>query len=241
MVIMLDGTRCGRAPVPADWPPERHDSAAARTREINMRLTKFSHACVRVEGDGVLVVDPGVFSEAAALDGVDAVLLTHEHPDHLDLGKLSDALAARPSVVIYTHSDVIGKLGDLATIATAVNTGDEFTAAGFPVRAYGGWHAVIHADVPRVPNLGYLIDGTVYHPGDSFDLPDVPVDTLFVPVSAPWLKSAESIDFVRAVKPRRAYALHDALLNDNGFALVDRLLGQLSGAEYRRLPAGESV
>jgi L-ascorbate metabolism protein UlaG (beta-lactamase superfamily) len=213
---------------------------AAGTREINMRLTKFSHSCVRVEGDGVLVVDPGVFSESAALDGVDAVLITHEHADHLDTGKLSDALSGRPAVRIFTHPEVVAKLGELADVATAVNAGDEFEAAGLPVRAYGGWHALIHADVPRVPNLGYLIGNEVYHPGDSFDVPGVPVDTLFVPVSAPWLKTAESIDFVRAVKPRRAYALHDALLNDNGFGLVDGLLSRLSGTEYRRLPAGES-
>jgi L-ascorbate metabolism protein UlaG (beta-lactamase superfamily) len=205
-----------------------------------MRLTKFSHACVRLEGDGVLVVDPGVFSEGASLDGVDAVLITHEHPDHLDADKLSEALAQRPAVRIFAPADVVPKLGALAEVATPVNPGDEFTAAGFAVRAYGGWHAIIHPDLPRVPNLGYLIDGSVYHPGDSFELPDVPVDTLFVPISAPWLKAAESIDFVRAIKPRRAFALHDALLNDNGFGLIDNLLTRLSGTEYRRLSAGES-
>jgi L-ascorbate metabolism protein UlaG (beta-lactamase superfamily) len=207
-----------------------------------MRLTKFSHACVRAERDGVLVIDPGGFSERASLDGVDAILITHEHGDHLDLGALTDALARRPAVRIFTHPAVISKLGDLADVATEVNSGDEFTAAGFGVRAYGGWHAEIHPDLPPVANLGYLLDGTVYHPGDSFDVPEgVAVDTLFVPVSAPWLRGADSVDFVRAVKPRRAYALHDALLNDNGLGLVDGLLTRLSGAEYQRLAAGESV
>ncbi len=207
-----------------------------------MRLTKYSHACVRLEGDGVLVIDPGVFSEGEALDGVDAVLVTHEHFDHLNVEKLTDALAARPEVKIFTHPDVIPKLGDLGSVATAVNSGDDFTAAGFSVRAYGGWHALIHPDLPRVPNLGFVVDDSLYHPGDSYDVPaDVRVETLFVPVSAPWLKASETIDFIRAVKPARAYALHDSLLNEPYANLLSGLLGQLAGAEYERLTPGTTV
>ncbi len=207
-----------------------------------MRLTKFSHACIRAEGDGVLVIDPGTFSERAALDGVDAVLITHEHADHLDVDALTEALAKRPAVRIFTPAEVVPKLGDLASATTAVATGDEFTAAGFAVKAYGGRHAVIHPDIPQIANLGYLLDGRVYHPGDSFDVPgDAEVDTLFVPVSAPWLKASESVDFIRSVRPRHAYALHDALLNDLFAGLVNGLLNRLAGAEYRRLDAGESL
>jgi len=207
-----------------------------------MRLTKFSHACIRAEGDGVLVIDPGTFSERAALDGVDAVLITHEHADHLDVDALTEALARRPAVRIFTPAEVEPKLGDLASATTAVATGDEFTAAGFAVKAYGGRHAVIHPDIPQIANLGYLLDGRVYHPGDSFDVPgDAEVDTLFVPVSAPWLKASESVDFIRSVRPRHAYALHDALLNDLFAGLVNGLLNRLAGAEYRRLDAGESL
>jgi L-ascorbate metabolism protein UlaG (beta-lactamase superfamily) len=207
-----------------------------------MRLTKYSHACVRLEKDGVLVVDPGVFTEDAALDGVDAVLVTHEHFDHLNVDKLTEALARRPEVRIFTHPDVVPKLGDLASVTTTVESGDDFSAAGFAVRAYGGWHAVIHPDLPRVPNLGFVIDETLYHPGDSFDIPaDARIETLFVPVSAPWLKAAESIDFIRAVKPRRAYALHDSLLNDPAAGLMNGLLNQLGGAEYTRLSPGSSL
>jgi L-ascorbate metabolism protein UlaG (beta-lactamase superfamily) len=207
-----------------------------------MRLTKFSHACVRAEGDGVLVVDPGTFSERAALDGVDAILITHEHADHMDVDALADALSKRPEVRIFTHAEVVPKLGDLASVTTAVGSGDKFTAAGFEVRTYGGQHAVIHPDIPQVANLGYLLDGRVYHPGDSFDVPgDAEVDTLFVPVSAPWLKASESVDFIRAIRPRHAYALHDALLNDIFAGLLNGLLNRLSRSEYRRLSAGESL
>src|SRR5438477_11437894 len=118
-----------------------------------MRLPKYSHSCVRLERDGVLVIDPGAFSERASLDGADAVLITHEHGDHLDLDALTEALAARPAVRIFTHPDVVAKLGDLASVATTVQVGEEFTAAGFGVRAYGGRHAVIHPDLPPVADL----------------------------------------------------------------------------------------
>jgi L-ascorbate metabolism protein UlaG (beta-lactamase superfamily) len=207
-----------------------------------MRLTKFSHACVRLDRDGaVLVIDPGTLSERAALDGVDAVLVTHEHVDHLDVGALTDALAARPAVRIFTHPEVTPKLGDLSEVVTEVEPGDDFEAAGFAVRTYGGLHALIHPELPRVANLGFFIEG-VYHPGDSFDVPtDADVHTLFVPVSGPWLKLAESVEFVRQVAPGRAYALHDGLLNDAGHRVYDSNLSRLAGCDYARLGTGESV
>ena len=208
-----------------------------------MKLTKFSHACVRLEDDGaVLVIDPGSFSERAALDGVDAILITHEHADHLDVDKIGDALASRPNARIYTNSSVAGQLTGLGDVVTTVGSGEAFQAAGFGVRAFGGWHAVIHPDLPPMPNLGYLVADSVYHPGDSFDVPEgVQVDTLFVPVTAPWLKTSESIDFVRAVAPRRAYALHDALANQALGDLTTMLVSRLGGAEYARLEPGTTV
>jgi L-ascorbate metabolism protein UlaG (beta-lactamase superfamily) len=208
-----------------------------------MRLTKFSHACLRLENDGgVLVIDPGVFSELESLDGADAVLITHEHVDHLDLDKLADAVARRPSIRIYTHSDVAPKLAGLEGTVEQVRPNQTFRAAGFEVRAYGGSHAVIHPAIPVVANLGFLIDGRVYHPGDSFDVPqDASIDTVFVPISAPWLKTAESIEFLRAVAPRQAFALHDGLINDNGLSIINRLLSMLGGTSYRRLTPGERI
>jgi L-ascorbate metabolism protein UlaG (beta-lactamase superfamily) len=211
-----------------------------------VHVTKFTHSCLRIDGDGpVLVVDPGAFSERTALIGADAVLITHEHIDHLDPEALADALARRPDLRVYAHTDVLPKLSAFQDVVTAVEPGEQFEAAGFTVRAYGGVHALIHSDIPRVANLGYLIsDGgtNLYHPGDSFTVPeDAVVETLFVPLNAPWAKLGESIDFVRAVKPERAFALHDALLNEIGAGVSDGHLERLSGTAYAHLAPGTTI
>lgn len=212
-----------------------------------MRLTKFTHACVRVEREGgVLVIDPGTFSEAESLAGADAVLITHEHADHLDVEKLADAAAAaRPGLVVHAHPEVAPKLAPLGDAVRPVEPGERFTAAGFQVRACGGRHAVIHPDIPRVANLGYLIEESVYHPGDSVDPADLPagasVQTLFLPINAPWLKLSESVDYVRAVAPGRAYALHDFLLSEAGASVYGANLARLAGCDYQRLTPGTEV
>ena len=207
-----------------------------------MQVTKYAHSCLRLEHDGaVLVVDPGVFSDPAALDGADAVLVTHEHPDHVDVGALTRALERRP-VPVHGPASLAGVLGDAAEALVTVEPGQSFTVAGVPVRAYGGQHAVIHPDIPVIQNIGYLFADVVYHPGDALFVPDdVQVDTLFAPIHAPWSKFSEVVDFIRAVAPRRAYALHDGLLNDNGFGVLDRQYTAMSMTDYRRLEPGTRI
>ncbi|WP_329377522.1 MBL fold metallo-hydrolase [Streptomyces sp. NBC_01351] len=208
-----------------------------------MKLTKRLHSCVQLEKDGrVLVIDPGAFSETDAGLGADALLVTHEHPDHFDEGRLRAALDGNPAAELWTLRSVADKIapGYPGRVHT-VGHGDAFTAAGFEVQVHGELHAVIHPDLPRVTNVGYLVEGSLFHPGDALTVPDAPVDTLMLPVHAPWNKAAEVIDYLREVKPRRAIDVHDAYLADLARPIYDHLLNTLGGTDHGRLTAGDTT
>ncbi|MFD6230448.1 MBL fold metallo-hydrolase [Streptomyces sp. NPDC060232] len=208
-----------------------------------MKLTKRLHSCVQLEKDGrTLVIDPGAFSEPDAGLGADALLVTHEHPDHFDEGRLRAALDASPAAALWTLRSVAERLAPAypGRVHT-VGHGDTFTAAGFEVQVHGELHAVIHPDIPRVTNVGYLVDGSLFHPGDALTVPGVPVETLMVPVHAPWNKVSEVIDYLREVKPRRALDIHDAYLADIARPIYDFALDKLGGTDHGRLTAGDSA
>ncbi|WP_457962862.1 MBL fold metallo-hydrolase [Arthrobacter sp. D1-29] len=216
-----------------------------------MKLTKYTHACVRLEKDGrVLVLDPGTFSETKeALAGAEAVLVTHEHGDHIDVPAMVNALRGNDSLAVFGPAGVAAHLREEAPEAAGrihtVEPGSSFEAAGFSIRSYGGQHALIHPQIPVVVNIGYLVDGNVYHPGDSFIIPDgMSVQTLLVPLHAPWNKVSEVIDFVIGVRAARAFQIHDGLLNEMGLKMVEShvaWLGGKYGTEFVHLAPGESV
>ena len=211
-----------------------------------MRLVKFGHACVRLEHDGAaLVLDPGVFTEPEAVDGATAVLITHEHPDHYSAEHLR-----RTDAPVFTIEAVAAKIRedapDVAERLTVVSPDDAFDP-GLSVRVVGEKHAVIHPEMPHFDNSGYLVDGggtTVFHPGDALTVPEADVDLLLLPVSAPWLKVSECIDYGRDVGAPRSVAIHDKIYSDVGLGIVDghldRMLGE-RGQSYTRLQPGQEL
>ncbi|MER5864709.1 MBL fold metallo-hydrolase [Kitasatospora sp. NPDC002040] len=207
-----------------------------------MRLTKFGHACVRVETDrATVVIDPGAFTEEDALRGADAVLITHEHFDHFVEDRLRAAVAADPGLRIWANRSVAGQLAGLGGRVQVVGEGDAFEVNGLGVSVHGEWHAVIHPDIPRVTNIGFLLDGRLFHPGDALTLPPQPVETLLLPIAAPWSKVSELVEYVREVAPRRAVAVHEAVLSQAGLAIHGRLIGGNVEAEIVQPVPGEQL
>jgi L-ascorbate metabolism protein UlaG (beta-lactamase superfamily) len=213
---------------------------------VSVQLTKFTHACVRFDdGDRSLVVDPGAFSELdAALDGAQAVLVTHEHPDHIDVDRVKAAARRDPRLRIWAPEPVANALSDLGEQVVTTAPGQAFDAAGFGVRTFGGQHALIHPTIPVIPNVGYLVEDSVYHPGDSLIVPPVRVQLLLVPLHAPWSKTAEVIDFVVSTRAARVHPIHDGLLNELGRRFVEahvKRLGAEHGSDYASWAPGDTV
>ncbi len=208
-----------------------------------MQLTKLGHSCVRLRKDsGTLIIDPGAWSGPDTLTEANAVLVTHEHPDHLDAEAVRAALAANADLQLWSNASVTGQFAEFGNQVHAVSHGQSFTAAGFDVQVWGEDHAVIAPQIPIIPNVCFAVDGEVYHPGDSFTVPQERVPTVLVPVSAPWLKFAETAEFIKATAPLRGYAIHEAILSEFGLGLVDNLLKVMSAdAPVTRLKPGTTV
>ena len=212
-----------------------------------MRITKFGHSCVRLSADGGdVVIDPGAWSERESLDGAAAVLITHEHPDHWTIDHLRATDAP-----IHTIAAVAEQIRDadpaVAERVTVVRPGDELTVAGFGVRVVGEKHAVIHPELKHFDNSGYLLTAggtSVYHPGDSFELPGREVDVFCAPACAPWAKMSDLIDLARDVAAPRTLAIHDKVYSEAGLGIVDGMMGSFLppvGSEWYRLTPGSDL
>jgi len=211
-----------------------------------MKLTKHEHSCVVLEKDGAaVVIDPGSFSPGAAeiIAGADAILLTHEHMDHVNEAAINAALADRPGLRVYAPAALQATFAGHDGQFTPVAAGDSVDVGPLAITVHGQQHALIHPDIPPVANVGYLVDGTVYHPGDSFFVPEAPVPVLLLPTSGPWMKIGEAADYVRAVRPQQIVQVHEMLLSDIGLLLAGNLLGAhgLTGLPLTALAAGQSV
>ncbi|MCL2455522.1 MAG: MBL fold metallo-hydrolase [Micrococcales bacterium] len=199
---------------------------------MDIFVERRGHSCVVVQASGRLVIDPGVYSDVpGALARAEAVLVTHEHLDHIDV----PAVAAT-DLPVYAPAPVVELLraaGAEPARLHVVADGDEIAPAGVAVRVLGERHEQIHPDVPQPANVGYLVAGHVLHPGDAYvTLPEgFSVDLALVPLGGPWLRIADVIDWVRQVAPARVMPIHDAMLTPAGAALATQWIERLCDVE----------
>jgi L-ascorbate metabolism protein UlaG (beta-lactamase superfamily) len=204
-----------------------------------MHITHLGHAAVLVETDSArLLIDPGTLSQVDATAAVDAVLITHQHPDHLDVELLHRIVGANPRAQVVVDPDTATAVAGLP-LCTVAQVGDRLTFGATTVDVLGGVHAAVFGDVPGCSNAAYLVDdGALLHPGDSFHVPVQDVDVLAVAVDGPWLKLAEAIEYVLSVAPRVAVPIHEGETTDPAkyAGMLDGLTG---GRTVRRLDAGQ--
>lgn len=217
-----------------------------------MKIAKYLHSCLLFENEGhKLLFDPGTISFAEgrvspeAFGDVDTVVITHSHPDHLDLNALKQIVASSRAEII-ANDEVAAILAQEGMAATVLNEGD-YTAGPFRLRAIPTPHEAILAD--RLPqHTAYLIDERVLNAVDSFGEPLLDyagVDTLIVPVMAPFLTEVRAFEFAKAMRPRQVIPIHDGYSRDFFLRLRhDNYAQQFAriGVTFHRLmEPGESV
>ena len=210
-----------------------------------MKITKLGHCCLIVEINNIrFLTDPGNYTTAQndVID-IDYVVISHEHTDHLHVESLKKVLENNPNAKVISNSSV-GRILEKESIGYMnVSDGDFFDANGVEISGHGTKHALIYSDYEQVENTGYLFGKKFFYPGDAFYKPNVPVDILAVPISAPWSKISESVDYALDVKPRIAFAVHDGnLLRNQGIVFrLPKLTLNKFGIEFISLEIGKET
>lgn len=210
-----------------------------------MELTHFGHSCLLAEfGPTKILFDPGTFAHGfEGITGLSAILITHQHPDHVDVSRLPALLEGNPDAVLYADPQTAAQLGEPCR---AVHVGDELAVAQLSIRAVGGVHAVIHPEIPVIENISFLIgDGEhrarLMHPGDALFVPAEPVDVLATPAAAPWMKISEAVDYLRAVAPTRAVPIHQGIVAPDARGIYYGRLSEMTSTDFQVLPEESAV
>jgi L-ascorbate metabolism protein UlaG (beta-lactamase superfamily) len=208
-----------------------------------MELTHFGHSCLLARfsepgEDTTVLFDPGNFSHGfEGITGLDAILITHQHPDHADPARLPALVEANPQAKLYADPMTAAQLGGRWQ---AVHVGDALSIGHLTVRGAGGRHAVIHPEIPIIDNISYLVGDAghparLMHPGDALFVPGEPVEVLATPAAAPWMKISEAVDFLRAVAPQHAVPIHQGIIVESARGIFYGRLSEMTDTDFRVL------
>jgi L-ascorbate metabolism protein UlaG (beta-lactamase superfamily) len=187
-----------------------------------MKVSKYIHSCLLIEkgGDRILV-DPGKFSfleggvDPEDFEGLAAILITHDHLDHVDDDALKKIVRKNPSAKVLANSELCAAFAKRGVDAEVFEEGTR-QIGGIGVRAIVAAHArMLGATPPR--NVGYVVDQALLIPGDSYaaELEAFRgIRALALPVSAPWTSELETGAFAERIGPREVLPIHDGYMKD---------------------------
>ena len=192
---------------------------------MDVTITKLVHACLLVEANGKrILIDPGSFSwnderfDLSMVEGVDRILITHEHADHVSVDFVRGALERSNSAQVETTTALQAILASQDIEATTEGT-TQFAAP--------------HERIPLGPgpqNTGFHVEGVLSHPGDSHSFAET-MPILAMPFAAPWGSLTAGVDRARLVRPRSVVPIHDWFLSEGGKEFMYRLADMALAAD----------
>jgi L-ascorbate metabolism protein UlaG (beta-lactamase superfamily) len=207
-----------------------------------MKITKLWHCCLLIETKGKrLLTDPGCFTIEAHsnLENINAILFTHEHADHFHLESLKTLLEKNPDAVVFANTSVAELLTKESISHTIIHDGETVNFEGIILTGYGMYHAEIHSSLPFSSNTGYMVEDRFFYPWDAYTDPGCPVEILALPVSGPWVKIWEAIDYALRLKPKIAFPIHDHFRFWGSHIAPSKILPE-HGIEFVPMLEGES-
>lgn len=210
-----------------------------------MKITKLGHCCFVAEPKvGVrIMTDPGAPSYCGvphAERNISAILITHEHQDHLHVESLKEILQNNPTAIVITNTSVGNILDREGVSFVKVEEGETYNIEGVIIAGFGNTHAIIYDTYGQVQNTGYMIDSLCY-PGDAFHYPNQTVDILALPVAGPWMKLSNAIEYAKKINPRIAFPVHDAMIKDfasSVWGIPEHFLTEV-GIGFKKLEIGK--
>lgn len=188
-----------------------------------MRVTKHPQSCLLVESDAGsrLLLDPGSFAAEALSPGdlghVDAVLVTHRHPDHCD-ARLLDPLR-QAGVPVVANADAARAIGDGVQV---VADGQRVEVAGVEVTVHDLPHQVMVDGSPGPPNTGFVLDGRLLHPGDGLSLAGVSAPAMALPIAGPSTSFHDAYCFAIQIGASTVIPVHYAMFPADPHLFADK-------------------
>jgi L-ascorbate metabolism protein UlaG (beta-lactamase superfamily) len=192
-----------------------------------MKITKLGHCCLLIEIKGKrILTDPGSYtvSSHTKLEKIDYILFTHEHQDHYHIESLKIIIENNPQAIIYSNNSVSKLLNEQHIKHIQINYNDTVLLGEIMVIGIGDKHAQMHKSIPLSSNIGYLIDNRLWYPGDAYTNPERPIEILALPVSGPWMKLSEAIDYALLLKPSKVFPVHDGTRISSVHVLPEKIL-----------------
>jgi len=206
-----------------------------------MKITKFGHCCLLIEESGLkFLTDPGWCSTLQnEVTGLHAVLVTHDHADHLHVDSLKAVLKKNPSARIITNTGTAPAIQQAGFAPVILDDGQNLMEGSVLLEAYGKEHAAMYPTLPATPNTGFFIANRLFYPGDAFLYPPKDVEILALPVSGPWLTIGQAIDYALLLKPKFAFPVHDGIRFGSAHIFTERILNP-SGISFVTMSEGDS-